>query len=311
MVPYDVAALIENIKRRCAVPTSQITYTLQDFTDLANDELYDTVVPLLMSCREEYFVDHIDLTVPADRAIEIPSVAVGEKLRSVCYMQATSPLTLINLPRIDLDVVAGVGFANYDTLAGFYIEGNKLILYPNTSVPVNTNMRLYYYKRRLQLASPEQYGQVTSVDTLNNSFVLNFVPNSWTAGTELNAVSGIAPFNITNELMTIDSISSPTVFVDSVSGVSVGDYISLEGYSGVPQIPIEAHAYLAQLTAAICLDGLGDEKSATLYKKADKMKDSLLVMVENRVDGSAKKIVNPSGGLRVNAGLWRRGYGAW
>jgi hypothetical protein len=309
---YDVEALIENIKRRCAVPTSQITYTDQDFTDLANDELHDTVVPLLLSTREEYFVEHEDISTPADRVIPIPENAVGSKLRSVCYMQATSPLTLINLPRIDLDVVAGVGFANYDTLAGFYVEGNNLVLYPNTSVPVNTNIRLYFYRRTLVLASPAQYGQVLSIDTNANTVVLDFVPNDWAADTVVNSISNLNPFKITNSEMVIQSVSSPTLFLDTVEGIVVGDYISLQGYSGVAQVPVEAQAYLAQLTAAKCLEGLGDTQGMeNAMKKAMEMQKNLLIMVTNRVDGSPKKIVNPDGGLRVSSGLWRRGWGAW
>ncbi len=308
---YDVEKLIENIKRRCAVPTSQITYTDQDFTDLADDELKDVVVPLLMSTREEYFVDHIDVTVTDTRIIEIPEEAIGDKLRSVCYVQQSSPLVLGNIPRIDLDVVAGVGFSNFDAMAGFYVEGNNLVLYPNTSVPVGTQIRIYFYKRALKLAAPAQYGQVVSIDPMALSVVLNFVPTEWATGTVLNSVSNLPGFKITNTEFTILSTSAPTIFVDSVDGIEVGDYIIEQGYTGVPQIPVEAMGYLAQITASKCLEGLGDSKGMeNADAKADKMKASLLVMISNRVDGSGKKIVNPSGGFRA-VGLLRRGWGSW
>jgi hypothetical protein len=267
---------------------------------------------MMMSTREEYFVDHVDVNVPANRTITIPENAVGDKLRSVCYLQATSPLTLINLPRIDLDVVAGVGFANYDTLAGFYVEGNNLILYPNTSVPVYTNLRLYYYKRTLVLAPPSAYGQILTVDPMTNEITVDFVPSTWAIGTVLNTVSSVPGFSVTNSECIISSLSAPTIILDTVEGISVGDYISEQGFSAVPQVPIEAHAYLAQLTAVKCLEGLGDTQGMqNAQEKANEMQKNMLVMVSNRVDGSGKKIVNPSGGFRVNAGLWRRGWGAW
>jgi hypothetical protein len=111
MLPqYDTEQLIANIKRRCLVPTSQLTYQPEDFVDLANDELQGEVVPLLMSTREEYFVTFVDIPCPSDRTITIPKETTASKVRSVCYVQQSSPLVLINLPRIDLDVVAGVGF---------------------------------------------------------------------------------------------------------------------------------------------------------------------------------------------------------
>lgn len=307
---YAVEQLIENIKRRCAVPTSQLTYTNEDFAALANDEMQGEVVPLIMSAREEYFVDFVDVFTTADGILDIPEMAVGEKLRSVCYVSQENPLVLANLPRIDLDVVAGVGFVNYQTLAGFYVQGNTLRLWPQNSVPANTRIRLYYYRRTLVLAPPDRYGQVISIDPNTNSVVLSFVPYDWTAGTKLNSVSSRSPFEETNADLEILSVSAPTVFLNSVDGIEVGDYISELGYSAIPQIPIEAHPYLAQLTAVKCLEGLGDRQGMEAAQlKADKLRTSMLTMISQRVDGSVKKVVNPSGGLRIATGLWRRGYG--
>lgn len=313
MLPqYDTEELIENIKRRCSVPTSQLTYRNEDFVALANDELQGEVVPLIMSTREEYFVEPYDVSSPADGVIEIPSTAVGAKLRSVCYLQQTSPLVLVNLPRVDLDIVAGTGFFNFDTLAGFYVQGNSIILYPNTSVPVGTAMRLYFYKRSLVLTDDNNYGRVESVDAMTNSVVMNFVPYDWEAGTEVNSISSVPNFAITNSLATIVSVSSPSIILDSVEGIEVGDYISPNGFSAIPQIPVEAHPYLAQLTAVKCLEGLGDrEGMQAAQAKADKLKENLLIMISQRVDGSVKKVMNASGGLRVGAGIGWAKRGGW
>lgn len=307
---YDVENLIKTIKRACAVPTSQLTYTNEDFAALANDMLQTEVVPLMMSAREDYFVTFEDVNSPADGVIPFPAKAVGSKLRNVCYISQLRPLILINLPRIDLDVVAGVGFYNLWTLAGFYIQGENLVLYPTSSVPTNTPIRMYYYRRTLVLAPPENYGRVESVDEMTNTIVLDYVPPDWEVGTVLNTVGSQPNFLITNEAAVITGASSPSIILDTVEGIQVGDYVTEEGYSAVPQIPIEAHNYLAQLTAAKALEGLGDrEGMKAAYEEALKLKTSLLVMVSQRVDGSVKKVINPTGGLRVASGTWRRGWG--
>lgn len=307
---FTTEDLIENIKRRCSVPTSQLTYTPEDFVLLANDTLQGEVVPLIMSTREEYFVDYIDLPMNEERVIPLPSNTIGSKVRTVAWLQQGSPLVMINLPRIDLDVVAGVGFTNWNTLAGFMVQGNDLVFYPNTSVPLNTTIRIYFYKRTLSLAAPNTFGRVTSVDSNTNTITLSFIPPSWEEGTELNAVSSKNGFDTTCELATITAISSPFITLDTVEGISVGDYVSDYGYSAIPQVPLEAHAYLAQLTAAKCLEGLGDrEGMAAADRKADELKKNLLIMISQRVDGSIKKVLNPSGGLRLNAGLGRWGRG--
>lgn len=315
MLPqYATEQLIENIKRRCAVPTSQLTYTDEDFSLLANDTLQDEIVPLIMSTREEYFVDYEDFALPADGIIEIPEHAIGAKLRSVCYVQQTTPLLLINLPRLDLDVVAGIGFVNNVSIAGFFIQKNSLHIYPNNYVPQNTTIRLYFYKRTLVLTAPENYGQVESVDSGTSTVILTNVPNDWEVGTELNCVSSQPNFDTSNELMVISGVSDPSLILDTVEGIEVGDYISELGFSAIPQVPVEAHAYLAQLTAALCLDGLGDKSGAKeLYEKAEKIRAGLLITTSQRVDGSVKKVINPNGGLRLGARIggwgWSRGAG--
>lgn len=307
---YDVEQLIANIKRRCTVPTSQITYTESDFALIANDELHDTVVPLMMSAREEYFVDYYDVSVDADGIIPFPANTVGAKLRSVCYVQQGSPSVLINLPRIDLDIVAGVGFASMETFSGFYIQGNDLILYPNTSIPTNTTIRIYYYKRTLVLAEPAQYGQVVAIDSGSLTVQLDYLPTTWAVDTELNAISSEQNFGVTS-LMTITNTSSPSIVVDTVEGLSVGDYVSELGFAAIPQVPIEAHPYLAQCAAVKCLEGLGDrEGMSAAQSKANEMRSNLLIMVSQRVDGSTKKVMSPTGGLRIGSGIGRWG-GGW
>lgn len=307
---YNTEVLIETVKRVASIPTSQLTYTDADFAAIGNDCLQTEVVPLIMSTREEYFVEYEDVLSPADGVIPIPESAVGSKLRTVAYKQQTNPLVLNNLPRIDLDVVAGVGFFNYATLAGFMVQGNDIILYPNTAVPVNTTIRLYYYRRVLNLAAPDKYGQVQSVDENTNTVILDFVPYTWGAGTIINSVSSEPNFAITNSSATISAVSSPSIVLDTVEGISVGDYLSEEGYSAVPQTPIEAFNYLAQLTAVKCLEGLGDRPGMEVAQaKAEMLKKNLLVMITQRVDGSVKKIMQPDGGLRLWSGTGRRGRG--
>lgn len=312
MLPqYDMEQMIANIKRRCAVPTSQLTYTDSDFTKLCTDELQTMAVPLIMSCREEFFVTTRDIATPADRRIPFPSDTVSSKIRALTYLQQSSPVVTINIPRIDIDIVNGVGFSNYATLAGFYLENNEMVLYPNTSVPVGTMLRMFLYRRTLDIAAPADYGRVLAINTGSNTVTLDFLPPAWEIGDVVNSVNSIMPFDVTNAAMTITNVSSPSLIVDNVDDLQVGDYISLQGYSAIPQIPIEAHAYLAQLTAVQCLEGLGDQTGKqSAEEKAEKLKTNLLILISQRVDGSIKKIMNASGGLRLGAGIGRWG-GGW
>lgn len=308
---YNTEQLILSIQRRCTVPTSQLTYTETDWAAMATEEMFDILVPMIMSTREEYFVGYVDVPL-VEGVIEMPGYTIGEKLRSICYVQGGSPVTLINLPRIDLDIVAGLNQLSFSTIAGFYITGNTLNIYPQNALPQNSTIRLYFYKRRLNLAEPENYGQVVSVDELTGTVQLSNVPTSWEVGTELNSVSGTPNFQITNPLMTVTAVSSPTIILDNVTDVLVGDYFSDVGWSAIPQIPVEAHGYLAQLTAIKALEGLGAlEGMKAAQEKLEKMTPGLMIVTSQRVDGSVKKLVNPN---RINGygwGLGRRRWGGW
>lgn len=311
---YNTEVLIENIERRCATPTSQLTYKESDWCALATDELQDEVVPLIMTTRDEYFVDYIDVNSDSSGVIPIPGVAIGAKLRTVAYVQQSNPLLLINLPLLNLDVVAGVGanFINGLTFTGFYLQDNDICLYPNTSVPPGTPIRIYYYRRALSLAPPAEYGQIVSIDEMSSTVQLTNVPTDWIVGDTLNAVSSLPNFKVVVPEVQIVTLSSPSIVLSSVVGLSVGDYISMEGYSAIPQIPVEAHGYLAQLTAAKGLEGLGDrEGMQAALQKAESLKTKLLVMTSSRVDGSPKKVIAPNGGIRIASSLRGRRSGSW
>ena len=306
MVQYNTQQLIANIKRRGSIPTSQILYTDADFVALANDEMKDTVVSLVMSAREEYFVKYEDFSVNAQGTIEIPPASIGMKLRAVCWIQQNNPVVLYNMPRLTLENISGQIYTN-SSVSGFYVQDNELIFWPQNSLPFGSQVRVFYYKTRLDLTPPELYARVLSVDTNTNSVVLDSVPTTFEVGSLLNTVAEEVPFDTTNESTEIISLSSPTVELSSVEGILEGDYISAKGTSAIPQLPIEAHSWLAQLTVVKCLEGLGDrEGMKAAQAKADQVRDQMLILINPRVDGSVKKVIPQSGGMRTASGTrWR------
>jgi hypothetical protein len=163
---------------------------------------------------------------------------------------------------------------------------------------LNGQLRLYYFNQPLILTAPVNYGKVTAVNTGTNTVTLDNVPDFFTAGLQVNAVKGQPNFDTSLELATIVSTSSPDVVLSDVTGISVGDYLSEYGYSGVAQIPAIWRGYLAQLTGAKCLEGLGDKDGAKVaLEEAAVLKSNALISITQRVDGSPKKIMHMDGGL--------------
>jgi hypothetical protein len=295
MSKYTTEELVKAIKRRSTSPTSQQLFKVEDYVDFANDEMETNIIPLIMSVREEYFVDHIDVVVPNQSTLfefQIPSDAIGQKLRDVCVLN-TSTNEITPIPRLSIDYVSGISGG----VRGYLLKNNSISLYPVGAFSGLT-LRVFYFKRPLTLVPLNKAAKITQVNTNTNQIVVSNLPNSWVVGDKLNVVKPNQPFNTSVAEVSITALSNPTITLSSVAGIEVGDYISLKGFSCIPQIPVEAHKVLAQATAVKVLEALGDfEGMMAAEKKLEQNKSDMLKVLSPRVDGSVKKIVSNGSGL--------------
>lgn len=299
---YTTDKLIETVKRRGSIPTTQALFTEQQFVDIANDEMEVTLVPALMAVNEEFFVQYIDVVVPATAspyAIDIPKQAIGMKLRDVVWVDDPNG-ALRNLPRLELERISSTEILGEVSYAGFMLQGNQVILTPSTS---GGTLRLYYYARPLNLCLLSESGKITSVDPINNLITVDNLPNSWQVGDTVNVIGSYQPFATRIASGVITLLSSPSIELDTVEGVQVGDYIALEGYAPIPQLPVEAHKILAQAAAVKALEAMGDQAGMQVAEiKLQSNLQSMLTLITPRVTGEVKKVVNISSPWK--AGFW-------
>jgi hypothetical protein len=299
MSRYTTEELVKAIKRRSTSPTSQQLFKVEDYVDFANDEMETNIIPLIMSVREEYFVGFKDVVVPANLStpfeFEIPADAIGQKLRELCIVDPNDG-SLTSIPRIAPEQVSGSNLET-TTVSGFIVRANKVVLYPARSYAGRT-LRVFYFKRPLTLVPLNKAAKITQVNTNNNQIVLDGVPSTWAVGNKLSVVRGSQPFQTVIESVEITAISSPTLTLTTVSGIQVGDYVALEGFSCIPQIPVEAHKVLAQATAVKVLEALGDfEGMAAAERKLNQNKEDMLKLISPRVDSSVKRVTSNGSGL--------------
>lgn len=313
MPSYTTTELVAAIKRRGSLPTNQQLFTANDFINLANDEMELTIVPMLMSAREEYFVTYKDFTVTPSSTgpavFEIPADAVGMKLRNVCWVTPGNGV-LSSIPFLSNEQIAA---ANYDflNLSGFGVEGNKILLYPSTAQGTGT-LRMYYMRRPLQLISTSAAGQVTSINTMANEVTLSFVPNDWQVGDVVNFVNDKQPFDTKVVSLEITSLSSPTVGFASIEDIEVGQWCAQEGFSPIPQIPIEAHKVLAQATVVKCLEAMGDKEGMQVAEaKLQQNIEAMFKIIGPRVDGAPKKVTTANNGIFDWSSSYVNRRGVW
>lgn len=292
-VSYTTTDLIESVKKRGGVPTSQSTFETDDFLRFGNEELQMGVVPFLMAIREEYFVTYTDTAVVNSQgAYDIPSRAIGGKLREIIYVGSGNQQ--MSLARIQVDEIPSIdNTINTGTPNYFYFQGNKLHVLPTPNSGSGT-LRLYYFLRPNNLVPVNEAARIVSIDTGTNSIVVNELPTTMTTGTVCDFVQALPPFETLEQDTTITNVASTTItFASLPDGLAAGDYLCLQKESPVPQIPVELHSMLAQRMAIKCLESLGNREQMNYAQaKLDKMEVELRGLMANRVEGEPQKISN-------------------
>jgi hypothetical protein len=301
-VKYTTTELVASIKRRGNLPNAQQLFTDDALITLASEEMLINIVPLLMNVREEFFVTYSDFSVSKTDIgfveLDIPYDAIGAKVREVCYVHNNS---LIPIPQWGLDQTISNSRMDYQKSNGYSIRGNKIIINTGYMPDSTGTVRVYYFSRPLELISQSQSGKITSINTITNELTLSFLPNTWVVGDTVNIVGSAQPFETKVKSVAITASSFPLLTVASLTGISVGDYVSLEGYSPIIQLPVEAQKVLAQATVVKCLESLNDAQGLQAAEaKLRQNKEDLINMISIRVEGASQKIVS-SGGILGNS----------
>lgn len=160
---YTSRDLIEAVKRKISVPIAQNFLSDDDILAHANDEMFISQVPSVLSYHEEYYVVYKDYDIVQNQQrYPMPDRAIGMKLRDVYYLDTNG--NLFETTRVKAEDKAffqnttgfGTGISKY------YIENNDIVLLPQT---VNANlgkMRVYYFIRPNQLVQNSRAATITS-----------------------------------------------------------------------------------------------------------------------------------------------------
>lgn len=308
---YTTTELVKQVKRIESIPTSQATFTDTDLVELMNMELQSVIVPLIVEQREEYFVHVEDFTVgPDNNEVEIPDESTGLRLREVFFVDGSDNLARVH--RVWPEQIAGDTFfttwgarSGFDV--GFYIQNSKLIFYPKLSS--TRTCRLMYFQRPGHLVLSNQGGKVIAKNALANIITLDNAPTSWDTTTVLDVFKPEVPFNYRVRDVSVvgksgfDIEVSPTDFAN----INIGDYVAEYSFSQFVQfMPVEAYHLLVQGTGMRCLEALGDRPGwANAQAKFEMMKRDLVNLLNPRIEGEPKKVINLNSILR--AGRFRIG----
>ena len=288
---YTTSDLLTSIHNRGNIPSTTNDTNVNSSNNLLNiatEQLHTKLYPIIQSTREEFYVTRKDFTITASQnEYVIPSRASGLVLRDVQLVTGTDvqPLGII-----DSEYITTTSSGN---VSGYYLEHNKIILYPTPASTTGT-LRVRYYLRPSRLTITSNCGQISSIDTVTNQVVVSAIPSTWAAGTSLDFVQASAPYANLAIDQAATVVSGTTItFASLPSTLAVGDWLAPAEYSPIPQLPYEFHAILAQLTVCKVLEAMGDREGATLaFKDVQTDLENMLKLVTPRNQGERKKVIN-------------------
>lgn len=296
---YTSDTVIAGIKRRGSIPTSQGLLQTSDFLAFINSEIESIVVPLILDHRQEYFVTYTDISVVAGTdTYDIPSDSIALGIREAVYVDVNGKI-IDQLEQLSLEKVS----SDSSVIAeGYYFLGNSVVIYPKPASA--KTLRLYYHKDPNEVVASSDCGQITAIDTENNILTLSNVPSSWTTSDTIDVISSTPGFNTKATGVSISAISSPTVTVSSVENLSVGDWVALEGFTPIPQIPKNTFKIVEQAAVIKCLEALG-KNPQTAEVKLNQYINGFSKVISPRSKGSAKAITSNGKGLFSNGSRYR------
>ena len=309
------SSLLKSIKRRAMVPDNQNTFSDQDFIDLMNEEMMISMVPSIMQVKEEYFIFRQVVPLVADKSnYAVPERALASKLRELCFRDSASKtfgneyeMTQIAVDDRYTGLSNGTGSSDFTGFRRFYMMGNDVILHPSVGPSPNGALAFYYYLRPNSLVKDNEVATIIGIDRITGNITLSNIPSNYTvyvSGTS-NTIRNVFDFvkaksahNILDIDISINSIDSSSKIINIDPSIipkdlEIGDYMPLAGQTCVPNIPTELHTVLAQRVSQRILEALGDTEGLNnATAKIMEMDGKLTSMLDNRVEGAPRKVVN-------------------
>jgi hypothetical protein len=298
-MPYLSSDLITAVKRRAAVPTSQITFQPADYFQLADEEIRSKLIPLITKNIEDYYTVPFTTPLIANQFnYPIPTRAVAQGLRDIEIIQDGDRLSRTPLERLDRSDLYATYSGNYRFTIrknGFYLEGNNVVIYP-TPLTTQNQLSLCYTCRPNQIVATTECGQVQSINFSTNQITLvSTPPQTFTTSSPLDFINAMPGFSWAAQDMTPTSIVGNVLTFASALPTSLlnGDWICLSGQSCVVQVPVELQPLLYQYVTVRLLSAQGDAQALhDAIAELTKLEENAQLLTSPRVVGKSKRVTN-------------------
>ncbi len=286
---YTTSDLIADIELLGHLPLGNNTFTGAKLLRIATLELQTPIMKQILSTRGGYYLTYEDFPSTEDGLYSIPSTCVAGALHNVEIVQGPS---IIQVSPIEEQEQFSTT-APTSTTYGYFWKGNTIQILP---VPTIGQTRLWFIKRTGDLILTSAAAQVTAIN--GDVVSVSSLPTTIVTGVTVDACGDQPPFNVLGTREVINITGTDITLDQSVSDLSLGDWIAPEGQTPIPQIPVEFRILLAQRVVVKIyeLQGYLDKMKAAQAKLEQYEKDTF-GLITPRVSSKPKIIHAVNGGL--------------
>jgi len=154
---YTSNTLIEAVKRKMAMPISQVTFLNEDILAFADEEMFLAQVPSILQYHEEYLVyEQLVPMVPKQSKYPIPSRAIGMRIRDLFYRDLAGQLVQMSRINPDDRSFFEVNSNTTPIPIHYYVQNNQIIITPAVTQNSTGNLVFTYYMRPNSLVTDDQ-----------------------------------------------------------------------------------------------------------------------------------------------------------
>lgn len=250
---YLADDLLIAIKRDSFLPTVQGNWTDPQMLAVGDEQLLDTMVPMLLGLDAGWFREYADTTLVTDQAeYTFPQYAMFGKFFRIALVDSVG--NYFDLQRTDPSMLQTLQLSSSTTPRLVYLNGDQIVLSPapDSTSASNYVLRSWIYRRPGRMVAASAAAIVSSVNT--GTGVVTYTaskPGTFTSSSTHDFYSGTSPFHRRYARIVATASGSATTHTFPVATLPVaGDYVCVVDETVYPALPIELHSHLKDLIIA-------------------------------------------------------------
>lgn len=291
---YTVDQLVTDLRNKYINPNSQSLFQLNDVIGLMDYEQRSTIIPIISSVREEFWVVNDDQPITGAVSYTIPQRAAGAILRDVVFVDTEgNEIDIQQLSPAHIKATFPFGYQLPLYTFGYYWQNDQIVPYPQQAQnATGYTLRMKQLRRPNSLISSTSCGQVTNI--AGSVITLSYVDPAWTTATTFDIIQNFPQFTSISDGTTITAVGGSSVTLTTVpDGLAEGMWFCTEGTSCIPQIPYEMFPLLVESSICSMCASIGDSQGFGIHEKIlEKQRTDFTNLITPRSQLGSKKIVN-------------------